>query len=182
MERLYHHISVVRNTLFSCNAQSTHRRRKCVSKMDPLVRSALVETLQEELQPNPSASTSTAEATENSTTATTTAVSKTLEDLQIELQTAQVQYERACTQEQFLSVRTHSYQKVLDTIAVRIKQQQQQQQKQAKETQQQQEEEEGRKGDSNVEGADGVDDIEAGRNQVSAALETRTRWTLRRST
>jgi hypothetical protein len=151
MERVYHQVSILRNKLFCSSASSSsssaaasnrrrHRRTttKTVRRMDPMIRSALVTTIQEEMKIS---STPKANGDVNHNVNTHTndihnsnnmnmSIPTTLQEMEHELQVVQEQLEMAIHKEQFISQRSHTYQKLLDEQAYRMKQQQQQQQQQ----------------------------------------------------
>ena len=172
MERVYHHVSILRNKLFcssssaaavsssSCGSNTAaaslatvsnraHRRRttQIVRRMDPMIRSALVTTIQEEImtqcQNDDDEENDTDDANGNSNvgssimdsnstpplpTTTTSSRNRTtvqeLQEIDHELQVIQEQLEMAIRKEQFISQRSHTYQKVLEEQAFRIQQQQ----------------------------------------------------------
>jgi hypothetical protein len=99
--------------------------------MDPTIRSALVTTIQDEMNmvedgtsPTPTESNATTDTT------FTGSIPTTLIEIEHELQVVQEQLDTAIQKEQFISQRSHTYQKLLDEQASRMKQQQQQQQQQ----------------------------------------------------
>ena len=105
----------------------SHNRRR-MRKLDPLVRSALVTTIQDALHPNDHDD--ALGDTNTNTNNTNGNIRVSIQELEEELSLLREQLRIATEKEQFISQRSHAYQKLLDEQAYRIKQQQQQQQQQ----------------------------------------------------
>jgi hypothetical protein len=138
MERLYHMTATVRKALFQCggggnvggnnnssNHTSRHQQYK-VQKMDPLVRSALLTTVQDELNhPNIVLMDDNDNNNNNddddddtgSVVVDTKSMAILLHEMETELQTAHEQLQLAVQKEQFIGVRAHRYQQLLDQQA-----------------------------------------------------------------
>lgn len=151
MERVYHHISILRNKLFcsssavvstSTTSSSTsssdvsrrcRRTKKIVRRMDPMVRTALVHTMQNEMimtndddYENDNVVNHNNHNNNNNSDSAQEDIATKLHEIEQELQLVQQQLHIAIEKEQFISQRSHTYHKLLDEQAYRIKQQQQQ--------------------------------------------------------